>query len=57
MDDNPMAQLRQWRKLSARRNANVRLAAREGKSQEQIARAAGLSPSRVRQILERWNCS
>jgi transcriptional regulator with XRE-family HTH domain len=47
-----MSELRQWRDLTDRRDANVRRAAqRERKSVEQIARAAGLTDRQIRRIL------
>lgn len=49
--DDPMAELRRYRELSRRRNPLIHSAARKGKSQRQIALAAGLSKDRVWRIL------
>lgn len=56
--ENPLPQLRQIRdelrrieKLHPRRNRLIREAAEQGHTQQQIAKAAGLSQARVHQIV------
>lgn len=55
---NPLPQLRQIRdeirrieKLHPKRNRLIREAAEQGHTQQQIARAAGLSQARIHQIV------
>lgn len=56
--ENPLPQLRQIRdelrrieKLHPRRNRLIREAAEQGYTQQQIAKAAGLSQARIHQIV------
>lgn len=49
--ENPLTHLRNYRELRRQRDPLIRQAARQGKSRQRIATAAGLSYDRVRQIL------
>jgi hypothetical protein len=54
---NALEELRQYRELSRRRDRLIRRAARDGRSQRQIARAVGMHIDSVKRILRMHRAS